>query len=105
MKKVAFPKWLKDVEIWISISLITAIPAQTFLPLLRQLGYYWNDWYPIWIGRTQSLNTLVAWFSIDRPTLGYIYTRTYLLLGDNPLAWQILAYLLRLAGIIGFFYC
>jgi general stress protein CsbA len=29
--------------------------------------------------------------------------RTYLLLGDNPLAWQVFAYLLRMAGAIGFF--
>jgi len=103
MKKVAFPQWLKDIENWVSLGLIAAISALTYLPLIGQLGLYHEAWYIIWAGRTQDMSTFVSMFSIDRPMIGYIYTYTYLLLGDNPLAWQVFAYLLRLAGAIGFF--
>jgi len=103
MKKLSFPQWLKDIEIWVSLGLIAAISALTYLPLSGQLGLYREAWYIIWAGRTQALSTFVSMFSIDRPIIGYIYMRTYLLLGDNPLAWQVFAYLLRLAGAIGFF--
>ena len=95
---------MKDIEIWVSLGLITIISALTHLPLVGQMGYYRNDWYPIWAGRTQTLSTMVSMFSIDRPILGYIYTRTYLLLGDNPLGWQLFAYFFRLAGAIGVFW-
>jgi hypothetical protein len=103
LKKLAFPQWLKDIEIWVSLGLIAAISALTYLPLIGQLGLYHEAWYIIWAGRTQALSTFVSMFSIDRPIIGYIYMRTYLLLGDNPLAWQVFAYLLRLTGGIGFF--
>jgi len=103
MKKLSFPQRLKDIEIWMSLGLIIAISALTYLPLIGQLGLYHEAWYIIWAGRTQALSTFVSMFSIDRPIIGYIYMRTYLLLGDNPLAWQVFAYLLRLAGAIGFF--
>jgi len=103
MKKLSFPQWLKDIEIWVSLGLIAAISALTYLPLSGQLGLYREAWYIIWAGRTQALSTFVSMFSIDRPIIGYIYMRTYLLLGDNPFAWQVFAYLLRLAGAIGFF--
>ena len=103
MKKLAFPHWFKDIENWVSLGLIAAISALTYLPLIGQLGLYHEAWYIIWAGRTQDLSTLISMFSIDRPMIGYIYMRTYLLLGDNPLAWQVFAYLLRMAGAIGFF--
>ena len=104
MKKLLLPQWLKDIEIWVSLGLIAAISALTYLPLSGQLGLYREAWYIIWAGRTQALSTFVSMFSIDRPIIGYIYMRTYLLLGDNPLAWQVFAYLLRLAGAICFFF-
>jgi hypothetical protein len=103
MKKPALPPWIKDAETWISLALITLVSALTHLPFIDQMGYYKNDWYPIWAGRTQTLSTMVSMFSIDRPILGYIYTRAYLLLGDSPLNWQLFAWLFRLAGAIGFF--
>jgi hypothetical protein len=104
MKKLSLPQWLIDVEIWVSLGLIIIISALTHLPLIRQLGLYREAWYIIWAGRTQTLSTYVAMFSVDRPIQGYLYTRLFLLLGDNPFAWQIFSYLLRLVGAIGFFW-
>ena len=104
MKRITPPQWMKDIETWISLGLLITVSMLTHLPFIGQMGYYRNDWYPIWAGRTQTLSTMVSMFSIDRPVLGYIYTRTYLLLGDNPLGWQVFAYLFRLAGIIGVFW-
>ena len=104
MKKLLLPQWVKDVEIWASLGLITAVSALTYLPLSRQLGLYREGWYLIWAGHTQTLSTFVSMFSIDRPMVGYLYTRLYLLLGDNPLAWQIFSYFFRLIGAIGFFW-
>ena len=104
MKNLSLPQWLMDTEIWVSLGLITIISALTHLPLIRQLGLYHEAWYIIWAGRTQTLSTYVAMFSVDRPIVGYIYTRLFLLLGDNPFAWQIFSYLFRLVGAIGFFW-
>ena len=101
--KLSLPQWLKDIENWVSLGLIAAISALTYLPLIGQLGLYHEAWYIIWAGRTQDLSTFNSMFSIDRPAVGYIYMRLYVLLGDNPLAWQTLEYLLRLAGAIGVF--
>ena len=104
MKKLSSPQWLIDAEMWVSLGLIVIISALTYLPLSGQLGIYREGWYLIWAGRTQTLSTFVSMYSVDRPIVGYIYTRLYLLLGDNPFTWQIFSYLLRLTGAIGFFW-
>jgi len=103
MKKLSLPQWFRDIEIWASLMLIAVISALTYLPLIGKLGLYHEAWYIIWAGRTQDLSTFVSMFSIDRPAVGNLYMRLYVLLGDNPLAWQTLEYFLRLVGAIGVF--
>src|SRR3989304_2917800 len=93
----------KDVELWVSISLITVINCIIHLTFAGQLGCYREAWYIIWAGRTQTLGTLVRLFTIDRPIIGPMYLVTYNLLGDNPLHWQIFIFFLKLTCVLGFF--
>jgi len=96
-------KWVRDAEIWISLGLITAINLILHIPFVSKLGYYREAWYIIWAGRTQLSGTLINLYKVDRPIIGYIYRVLYLILGDNPLNWQLLIFVIKLGCVLGFF--
>jgi hypothetical protein len=97
LKKLGF-----DRGFFIYGGVLSVIAALVYLPLSSTFGLYRDDWYLIWAGRTQYLSAIVDMFSIDRPAMGYLYTRTYLLLGDDPANWVFFSFAVRLAGVWGF---
>lgn len=93
---------LRRFEPVLSFSVVLILAVAAYLLFSRQLGFYYNDWYPLASKVTGS--SLETMFSADRPYLGSVYTITYGILGDNPFAWHLFAFLLRMAGAAGFFW-
>lgn len=82
----------KERTIPLFLLLITLI---TYAPLIRQLGFYWDDWPMLWFELTQGPQGFLQAFTIDRPFLGYFYYLTAILFGSDPLVWQIVTVLSR----------
>jgi hypothetical protein len=84
--------------------LISLVTILTYGVLISRLGFYRDDWYLLSTAQSQGPAGIVALFQIDRPLIGYFYAIAYRLLGAVPLAWQVLALLMRLAGNLSFFW-
>jgi hypothetical protein len=94
----------KMSETWLALGLITIVTLLTYGVLIQQLGFYRDDWYLFSTAQSQGLAGIVALFQIDRPLSGYFYAFGYQLLGVSPLAWQVAALVVRLAGNLAFFW-
>jgi hypothetical protein len=88
-------------EVWTSIGLITLFAVLAYAPRIWQLGFYRDDWYQLWAGRTLGWRSIITLFSIDRPVMGYLYAVVFRLLGAAPLNWQLYSLGLRWLGALG----
>ena len=84
----------------LAIGLLAALALLAYGPWLMQLGFYRDDWYVLWAGRVHGAESIPIIFSTDRPVMGWLYSLTYRWLGENRLAWQAYALLLRWAGAV-----
>lgn len=82
----------------ISILLLVVVSGLAYLPLLGKLGYYNDDWYLMYAASAYGPDTFVDIFSVDRPGRTLVMVPAYQLFGDNPLYYNISAYLFRVAG-------
>ncbi len=89
---------------WLPIGLITLLTLLAYGVLISQLGFYRDDWYLFSTAQSQGLAGIVGLFQIDRPLIGYMYAFGYQFLGAWPLAWQVAALIVRLAGNLAFFW-
>jgi hypothetical protein len=81
---------------WRGIFLLIFISALTFLPHVRELTYYRDDWYYIVDGFTGGANIFHTMFAIDRPARGYIFEWLFQLFGTQPLPYHLSTYFWRL---------
>lgn len=88
------------LEWLLAIGVLAALALLAYAPWLPQLGFYRDDWYVLWIGRVRGAASIPVIFSTDRPVMGQLYSLTYSLLGENRMAWQVYAVLLRWAGAV-----
>jgi hypothetical protein len=60
-------------------------------------GFFIDDWYIMWFKHFFGALQFPAYFSVDRPFMGYFYTiSSYLLLGsESPVVWALFAIVLR----------
>ena len=91
-------------KIIFSILLVCVIAVLTYLPLVGQLGYYRDDWHVVWAGYTQGAQEIIELHKIDRPIMGVIYSWNYRLLGAAPLNWHIYSFIMRLCGVLSFYW-
>jgi len=58
---------------------------------IRFLGFFMDDWYLIWYKHIFGALQFPAYFSVDRPLMGYFYILANFLLAnsESPLVWQI----------------
>src|SRR5512142_764830 len=74
---------------------LLALCLAAYAPLITRLGFYWDDFPMNWIASTMGGAGLARYFSTNRPVWGMIYRMTTLLLGNQPITWQVFALLLR----------
>lgn len=89
-------------ETTVTIFFLSLIAGLTYLPMIGQLGFYRDDWHVIWAGTTRGWQAIIDLHLIDRPFMGLVYGLTYLLLGNNPLAWQLYIFVLRSGSALAF---
>jgi hypothetical protein len=65
-------------------------------------GFYRDDWYMLWTGQAFGPQGIIKLFAFDRPFVGYVYSLSYRLLGENPLHWQIYSFVIRTIGAFAF---
>jgi len=82
--------------------ILLLISALVYLPNIRQLGYYKDDWYLMYSAHTQGPEIFRDIFSVDRPARGELMTLLYRFFGDNPFYYNFSAYIFRLLSAFGF---
>jgi hypothetical protein len=92
----------KGLNPWLAFGLIILVTVLTYGILIPQLGFYRDDWYLFSTAQAHGPTGIVGLFQIDRPLVGYFYAVGYELLGLAPLAWQVAALVMRLAGNAAF---
>lgn len=90
------------LESFLALVLIVLVTIIAYALLMNSFGYYSDEWYVIWAGRTSGPDLIVEIHQYDRPLMGYFYAFYYTILGDNPLGWNIFAVGLRIIGVLAF---
>ncbi len=80
--------------------LIVAVGLLAYGLLIREMGFYWDDWVFIWMAKTTGAEGLERYFSTNRPFWGWIIAQTTMLLGSSPWQWQVFGLFWRLAAAI-----
>ena len=94
MKKLQFRSWTVPLA-------LLALCLVSFGLLIPWLGFYWDDWPVIYIGRVQGARGFLNFYQYDRPFSAWTYLLSMPVLGDRPLAWQLFTLLLRWLTILG----
>jgi hypothetical protein len=89
-------------ETWFSVGVVLLLGMLAYTPLMNTFGFYRDDWYMLWAGRTFGAPGIIDLYAFDRPFVGYIYSGVYRLLGENPLHWQLYSLSVRTIGALGF---
>jgi hypothetical protein len=85
---------------WIVFTLVFTLLG-TFGFLAPSLGFYQDDWHPIFYGYVRGLGSLSELFLFDgRPFAALIYQAAFPVIGYQPLHWQLLALSLRTLTVL-----
>jgi hypothetical protein len=68
--------------------------------LIPQLGFYWDDQPMSWIRYQLGPEAMTEYFSTNRPVWGLLYQVTTRILPQNPIYWQVFAFLWRWLGAV-----
>ncbi len=82
--------------------LIFLAAGLAYLPLVTKFGYSFDDWYLMWAAKAYGPETFFPIFSVDRPLRAWLMYPTYQLFGENPLWYNLSAYLFRSLGGLAF---
>ena len=83
-----------------AVTLLAA--ALAYLTLVAGLGFYHDDWQ-LAAAKTAG-HDIKFFFSVDRPFMGTFLAKSYVVFGDTPIGWHLLAFAARYAGVIAFFW-
>ena len=75
-----------------------------YIPLVTQMGFYWDDWPMLWFKVTKGAEGFATAFESDRPFLGLLYQATASLLSNRPLEWHILTVFFRWTVTLAFWW-
>lgn len=79
---------------------LVIISALTYLPLVGTFGYFNDDWYLMYSASAYGPNTFIDIFSVDRPGRALVVIPAYMFFGENPLYYNLSAYVFRLGGAL-----
>lgn len=82
---------------------ILVIACLTYVPGLFYSGFYRDDWHMLWAANNAGPSGVFDLFKTDRPFMGLIYGIEWLMLGNSPLAWNLFALILKVAGTTVFY--
>lgn len=73
--------------------------------LIPWLGFYWDDWFVVYITQTQGLEGLWDFYSNVRPFSAWNYVVFTPIFGANPIAWSVFALVLRWLSAVFLWLC
>ena len=85
----------------IEILFLLLITAVMYLPNVRGLTYFKDDWYYVYDGMIAGPDVFHEMFRIDRPARGYFFDAYFSLFGPQPLPYHISAFVWRGLSAIG----
>jgi hypothetical protein len=88
----------------VSVFLIFLVTWITHGSRIATLGYYYDDWCLLWTGVSRGAESIIPFFSADRPYMGVVYSLVYRLLGNSIANWQWYALLWRFLGALAFYW-
>jgi len=68
--------------------------------LIPKLGFYWDDWPVIVMGKMKSAQNFWDFYAFDRPFSAWTYILTLPILGTRPIVWQVFTLMLRWAACV-----
>jgi hypothetical protein len=71
--------------------------------LIPTLGFYWDDWPIVYLGKIHG--NFWQFYQSDRPLMAWPDLIFLFVAGENPLRWQVLSLLTRIATIFSFWWC
>jgi len=92
--------WLTKNKTALSILSLIIISALAYLPLINQLGYTHDDWYLMPSARAEGAGVFREIFSVDRPGRALVMIPAYKIFGENPLPYNLSAYVFRVLGAL-----
>ncbi|MBZ0296420.1 MAG: hypothetical protein K8L99_27915 [Anaerolineae bacterium] len=87
-------------ETLLSVLTIVVVALLSHATLIPWLGYYWDDWITIWIGKAQGAAGLAYQMSWDRPFHATWAGFVYGIIGDRVLIWHVYYVLLLVGGAL-----
>jgi hypothetical protein len=102
-KQMRIPTYSK-LPSWASPLALLALTAVVYGPFLPHLGFYWDDWVFAWIRTHVGAQGLIELFNVTSPIRGWMETPLTLLLGVNPLSWQVFSLLTRWLAAVSFWW-
>lgn len=96
--------WFAGYEKLMPYVLLLLISAITYLPLIDQIGYMNDDWYLMYSAGAYGSEAFIDIFSVDRPARAFVMIPAYTLFGENPLYYNLSAYVFRLISAFAFFW-
>jgi hypothetical protein len=86
------------------LALLVSVSAVAFLPMISRIGYLNDDWYLMYSAKAYGPDAFTSIFSVDRPARALVMIPAYGLFGENPLYYNLSAYVLRLLSAFGLFW-
>ena len=90
----------RNYQAWIEIILMVIVSGAIYLPFITQFGYYNDDWYSMYAARVGGSQVFHEIYNLDRPGRAYVMIPLYELFHDNPLYYNISAYVFRVLGAV-----
>jgi hypothetical protein len=84
----------------VSVLTLIIVAALTYLPLINQIGYSYDDWYLMASARAEGADVFHEIYSVDRPLRAYVLEPAYRLFGQNVLLYNLSAWTFRVLGAL-----
>ncbi len=95
---------LNKFSAWVAPLALLALAAVVYGPFLPRLGFYWDDWPLSWTQTHLGPQGLIKIFNATRPMRGWLEAPLMLLLGVNPLVWQVFSLFTRWLAALSFWW-
>ncbi len=83
---------------------LLAVTGLAYGVLIPWLGFYWDDWAFIYIGKQLGSEGLARYFATNRPFWGMIYQFTTTVIGPQPWKWQVFGLVWRWLASVSLWY-
>lgn len=82
--------------------LLLIVCLLTYGVFMPWLGFYWDDWPVLLMGKFFNMDAFINFYAYDRPFSAWTYIISIPILGLRPVAWQFFTLLLR--GLTALFF-